>query len=113
MSPTARIVRDHAIGAALGAGATIVSAVAVMTLTGVWNRKENTSDHNADIQRIEAARKQDATRLDDKLQRVLDVVCDTRVLPVTPRACEPDPRPAAVPPAEGFAPTATASVIRP
>lgn len=112
MSPTALKVRDHAIGAALGAGATIVSGIALMALTGVWNRKENTADHNADIQRIESARKQDATRLDDKLQRVLDVVCDTRVLPVTPRACEPDSRAPAASTGD-IAPTTTASIARP
>lgn len=57
MSPSAGKIRDHAINA-------IITVAAAIFITSAVHVYETRADHNADMQRIE-----------NKLERVLDVLC--------------------------------------
>lgn len=54
----------------------IAAPIIVAILVGAWSSKESVQDHNADVARIEQS-----------VQRILDVVCDSRPQPA--RACKP------------------------
>jgi len=57
MSPRALQIRQHAINA-------FITVIATLSITGAVRVYETRADHNADMQRIE-----------NKIERVLDVLC--------------------------------------
>lgn len=61
MSPAQKAsIRDAAVGGFI----TLIGSLALMLATGAWAAKENTSDHRADIQAVNA-----------NVRRVLDLLC--------------------------------------
>ena len=84
--------RAHKVLVMIGqAGLGFVASLFLVTTTGVWNLKESAASHTLDMTHAAAKEAADVARINAKLQRLIDILCEPKRSAAPPYACtDPD-----------------------